>query len=477
MKRIRLTLGKKKEILPALQIVADSGSALGFGIQWQSTVSAKSRESAQKSAVQRGATHARFFDQQYAYCRVLPQTLAHGERLIPAAQVAARLVGTGICLIKLSANIYWVSVVRHSQPTVTDKLLSDEKQAIALATEIHGQWLKNESTSLTIHSNLDAIEELIKSAETRKLQLSTLTQSVSENEAVLSAFKKKETPKPLVVVALIASLTLIAYKGYEYYRKQQRIKEIAAAQAAQTINPELAWANAIKEWSLNTPSTLGNKSLGVRLARAEIGVTPVDIGGWILLTSSCRASKSTTASDSESNTKRRWMCSAQYKRAVPAVTSSAFNELAPKKWQLQFPNLSTALANWWFEENTLAINVDDLLKVSAHQIETASTLQPYLPALQEELILSFEPVPIEQPKDSQGAAIPRPETTPNILRSLITAKGPLRSMDALIESQTPADWQEIKITAITPYPENDMESGLKTSVITAELKGLIYAKN
>lgn len=468
-----------KAPLEPLQLLTADGNkrqVLAFGVTWQTVVSKKARDRAKKAALQRGATHCLTRDQQFGSGRVLPGDLRTGERLFPAARILARRIGSGICVMELGANVVWVTVAQNGQATTVDKLFPSTNDALAEAKAIYTHW-ENDGVSLALHTNLEAADKALGDATIYPLRVEDLLSSIEETDSTLQAFVKEEAPKPLVIAATILSLAFLGYKAFDYYRAQELAAARAAEEAARAVNPELAWQQALQDWASTAADAKGANGEGIARARKSLGDLPADLEGWLLVNASCAAGAMPNSSTPGATVERAWTCRARYTRGLAAAVTREFHSAVSSEWDVQYPDLSTALVAWSFVESTQPLGLDVLLPKMHHQTESASHLQRLLPALQDGMPFAFEPVLIPPPLDADGAPIPRLASTPSLSKMQLVAKGPMRSIDALIATEIPVDWHELTISSIQAYPDTATDSDLKNSLIVAELKGSIYAKD
>lgn len=450
----------------------DTRQALAFGVTWQSVVSAKSRAKTEKEARQLGATHVISREQQIGYGRLLSGDLAPGERLYPAAAIAARRVGTGICLLRLHDDSgstkpgYWLATVRNSAPTSLDKLFLSEAEAVSQALEVHSSW-NADGLKIGIYSNTDIPGHIV-----QPLDPVDLLSAIDQKDGALQPIARNQSiPKPVLIGLALTAAAVLAMKGIEKYHAKKRAAAIAAATASNAVDPVFAWKKAVEEWASTTAAPQGNNGQGILKAREALGQAPAVWNGWILERANCTA----TAAISAVGQPRQWGCKAFYSRGLAAAVTRDLKESTPAGWQMQFLNLSNAVATWSFSESTVGLDVARLQRVEFHQVETASLLQPLRAALTDEIPFNFEPVVIQPPLDEKGTAIPPPPEAPVLRRLLLTVKGPLRSLDALVSTKAEVDWTELHLHSIQPYPDGNIEPGLKSSLVVAEIKGVLYA--
>jgi len=170
---------------------------------------------------------------------------------------------------------------------------------------------------------------------------------------------------------------------------------------------------------------------------------------------------------------RAWSCSATYDRADAG--SKVNREMAtqiPKNWTVTFTPLKGMRAAWSITQPVTSFKVAEVASVESHFVDTASRLQPLVPAFSKEVTLGFKPVDIPVPKRKDGTPYPPDPMATSLREASLSVAGPLRTIDALLERDVPADWRSIKLS----FSPTSSTLSINSSAIAAEVTGVIYAK-
>lgn len=469
-----LNLRKKTSELEPLMVISQDKSnvAMAFGLTWKTVVSEATRKKSKRSAQQEGATHFLSRDQQLCYGRVLPGDLRPGEQLYAASRVVASKLTNGICCLAITEDMFWLTVFRNGISTRIDTIYRSGSDAKDACREIY-EDLQSEGMSITVYGNVD-----LEFCQIEKLSLQDIFNLIDDREIRLVEFPKSEgVPKSVIVLGCVVVISFVAFKSFDEYQSFKRRQRLALADELNQVNHVQVWEAAINKWASETVNPMGRMSTGLKEVRASLGAAPVEWRGWLLKGANCIAVQSGTAAPGKDQIKRNWICSANYERGGSAsALSRDLAESTPANWSLEYGGINKVMAKWVVTEDSQSIDFKSLPKVDFHKIQSMSTLQKFRPALAEDVVLSFGTVAIPVPRDEKGQEIPLPAGTPTFFTSNISIKGPLRTIDSIVESDVVADWSEIKIFGVDPYPSSQLEVGPNTSYVNAELNGRIYAK-
>jgi hypothetical protein len=136
--------------------------------------------------------------------------------------------------------------------------------------------------------------------------------------------------------------------------------------------------------------------------------------------------------------------------------------------------MKQAALEWSVSGDVPPLNVNQLPNRQSHALDTISLLQRYAPALSTAPELKFTPIKVTPPQTSGGASIAMPPNTILPSEAPLNLRGPLRTIDALIERGLAAQWRAMSLT----YMEGAGSSGgVLGSVLEAQLEGVMYAKD
>lgn len=461
----------------AVAVAEDESKSLVFGVNWRYVASRTSgRADATKLARKTNSTHLLFKHQQYGFAQVPASGVG---TLYPAAQVVARQNGgDALYLIKVFDGEYWIAVIRGSQPSDIDRVLHFENDGQALeAAHEELKRISDDDIELNVYTNLPD-SEIPKALFVTPSDL--LKWAVNEDDQFVELPKGQSTfPKPLVVGIGVAAFLLIAFKGWGMYQQHER-QRLAALNVIVEEDPESAWKRAIQTW---TASRASQDPRGLLAARVSLGATPLLWGGWYLQVASCTAAApaATPLAPAEGAppaavaSVRAWSCSATYQRLPVGSPNRDMTARALPGWSIQYKGLEQIIASWAVEQAVSQLKTEDFESTSFHQVETVSRLQKLLPAIAQMNAPVFANAVIAPPKKSDGTAFPMPPGLPQIMEAELTLKAPLRSVDALIEGGIAADWTQISISYAPSTSDSSLS--LRGSAMTADVRGVIYAKN
>lgn len=445
-------------------------NALAFGLQWRSLVTSNARATGLKMAQSAGATHFLFKGQQIGFGVLDAKYNMHlsgGTAIFPAAQVAARMFGgDGLFVLRVAEGEYWLALIRNGSPTSSDMFLSNSNDHDALAmARAQANDIADEKAAIVIYTNL---ENHGISGTVRLTSVEDILIGAASNEDRLQAIPKAglSIPKPVLIVAGIGIALMAGKQGMDWWANKKRM-ELEALNQVTTEDPAVSWARAIAAWEA---TQLSPNVDGLVMARESLGLLPIFWDGWVLGVATC------TAAPLQPSAKvRPWSCSATYDRIN---SSSKYNRdmvpAIPKGWSVVFTPLRTMQVSWSLEQAATPLVIANLKPTAYHKVETSSVFQSLLPALASDMSFAFVPVTIAPPLNAEGQPVPPPPdgVASSLRQAVITLKSPLRSIDFIAEQKTPADWSSIAITV-----GSGTTPGLTSSAVTAEITGVIYAKN
>lgn len=458
----------------AVVVAEQSDKSLVFGATWRSVAARTGgRADALKLARKAGASHFIFKQQQYGYAKV-PND-AEGW-VYPASQVVARQHGgDALYVIELFPNEYWLSLIRLGQPTDVDKVIhSDFNESVIDSAKEQIKIAADEGTTLAVYSNIEG-----NGFDGAKfLSPADILIFANVESDRLDEIPKGQTsiPKPALIVIGIVIMAIAANKGWNMYQQHQRQK-LAALNAIAEEEPADAWKRAIQQWE---SSRVAQNPRGLAVVRESLGNIPVLWNGWYLQSAVCSASTGvanaasgvTTAPTSIST--RSWNCSANYQRMTIGTFNRDMDAKALPGWTVQYKGLDSIVAAWKVNQDTAPFKIADIDTTNYYQKETVSRIQRLIPAFGQLNSPNFSQSNIAPPKKADGTSVPVPADIPQIVEAEIVIKAPLRSVDALINGDVYADWTQIVIN-FTPS-SSDLTISLKGSALTADVRGVIYAK-
>lgn len=470
-----ITFGRKgsdkaagKKAAPRLELLHDhTGTrALACGVQWRSIATAGGRDEAIKIARFNGATHYHYRGQQLGM-GVLPADDPTTTRIYPAAVVAARhMVGNAICALRVGDGEYWIAASANSAPTSTDLFLQgvDDADALARVRQIIAQMYAGVQPAPAVYTNIDGSG--IEGAKPYTPE--ALFDALASEPEVLQPVPKggASIPTPVLIAGVVMIVLLGGQQASQWWSKRKAAEEAGLAGSSE-VDPAQAWAEAITQWEQGKAAANGYALLA---ARDHLNRLPVRWEGWVLNAASCRAAPVVV---NGSAMQRAWTCQAQYTRPSTASVNRHMAEILPPEWVVNFSPLNGMMVSWNFNEPARQLKLVDLPKAQFFKIEVASRLQALLPAMAADISYSFAPTEVPAPKREDGTAFPPPPEVQGLALAPIVVKAPMRSMDALIDADVAATWQEISIT----YDNQEPKGALKASSVMAEAKGEMYARN
>lgn len=458
---------------PPLELLLDATESrlLAFGVQWRAIATAGGRDEAEKMARQQGATHYLYRGQQLGTGVVPDPAQVGGRRIYPAAAVAARhMVGHAVCLLRIEEGAYWIAVTANGAPTSRDLFLHapDDAAALEHARQVIAQTFEGLSSPGAVYTNIEGsgIEGV------KPFGLDDLFDALVSESSVLQPVPKTaaKVPKPILYAVLAGCALLLVNKAWDYWEAKRRAQQASMTHVA-AVDSVAAWAQAVATWEAGKSAADG---AGLFEARNQLMGLPVKWDGWTLSTATCTAGTPMPGAVAEGGVgSRTWNCSAQYNRGPTGVVNRQMATLVPQGWRVTFTPLTGVTVGWSFIQQARAFKLADLRKRDYFMVEVASRLQALIPALAGDVGFTFTPVSLPAPKKDDGTALDTPPELQTIASSSLVVRAPVRTVDALINADIPADWQEFTIT----YDKQEPKGDTNASSVMAMVRGDLYARD
>lgn len=451
---------------------------LAFGLQWSPIVTSGGLDTACAMARKKGATHmlyrARALQIGHGYInpKLNPKSTA---KIYPAAQVAARQHGgDSVFALKTGDNEYWLAVIRAGKPTSIDKFFSADSDATLLAeAEKIVADSAEDDTRFTVYTNIDrnsftspqrsSVEELLLAAANPEDILPTLPK-----------LKGLQVPKPVAYAMGAVLVLLLANEGLNWKAKRDLARQQALKLSPVDEPAEIAWGRAISAWELTQAAP--DRS-GFMAARESVNSVPVLWNGWMLGALSCTAAALQQPTEANKSASRMWTCSAEYNKSRVGATNAVMAKSVPKGWAVTFLPLTQMRATWKVDQAAKSIKLSEMLDMDTHLIQTAAALQELSPAIVNDLKIAFRPLEIKPPLKSDGTSYSTADAPVTAFSAPITISGPIRTIDALSAAPVDVEWTNLKVVVAPVAKGKAQASTLKQSAITAEISGVLYAKN
>lgn len=454
---------------------ANGSRTLVLGLNWRAILISGGAKSALEKARQAGATH---------YCMVGVQTVAYGkvpsnknqvaipEKAYPAALLASRMTSNeGFFALTLSSTEVWVAVIRNGRPHGFDEVLTDPSGNLGVLTR---DWLvakTDQYANTSIYTDVDLGMLDIKVHPCSLANLMVCTVTAGDTLRVLppsSWLSKIQIPKPVMQIGgVVAVLWLCnyAYELWSNYAKTQAEAALAAMQS-QSDDPSLRWRQVLDELSA---SRVNPDTENFSEVRKRLGQLPANWKNWKLLSAYCKAQPVAAR-------KQTWNCSASYspQESTGAATNLELNAAVPEGFNAKFISMKQASMEWSVVVDVEPLNVSKLPTRQAHVLDTTSLLQRYSPVMSSVSDVVFTSLKVALPKTSLGLEITKPANLNVPSEAPLTIRGPLRTMDALVQRGLSVEWRAIAFS----YVQGGMDkSGPLSSALEAQLDGVLYAKD
>ena len=511
-----------------LVVVNHNGRDVAMNLLWRTVMQAGEKQPA-IMAREAGASHYCSVNGTVGYGK-LPKT-RNGLRLrptettpiTPVAMLAARRIGNTAALLALDIGNgnYWLCSIRNGLPFGPESFVTRLAQLLALLQEASDRAIDDEAEAFTLFTDAIPIPGSDSEGEgdgvpamqfAFPLQPLTLVELLLEQAAPGDVLQpvgstrasgasgatgdKPGSSKFKSVLLGLGVPLLLAYGGYSYYQQDQEEKAaIARAEALlkvkPVINPEQLWQQALQAATKNRHAA---DALLLPVLRTSLGKVPVDWLGWKLKTVTCSAvpvpvaaSKGAVAPmNPPSSPSSPWNCVANYEapRAQLVATNAQLLAALPAGFSATFIPTTKAMLSWQVPHSAAPLDAKVLPSQSQALIDLGSALQTLAPALSEPPTFAFVPLPdLVAPKDDAGVTLIRPVSIETPLMATLNLKGPLRTLDTIIQSGIAADWNSLAVHLSDTRPvvpdlvSTSASASTPASALTFELMGVVYAKN
>ena len=454
-------------------ISSDTGDAyLAFGLQWRSLVESGSDKMSLLLAQRAKATHIVRRDYQIGFGKVKAKVDA-AVPIFPAAALAAKAFAKTICFaVRITDDQYWLALIRNGSPTALDEVITGATDAYItdrireLARQHEQEAIQHKLEPMVVYTDLP------QSGFSNQVQYTVheLFDVVrSEEDAfvpVPSTSLVDRFPKGAFVFLGVALLAIAADVANDQYKAYQA-ELLRKANRVDDLSPEEAWAPALNKFLSETavPSRAG-----MDLVRQSVNDLPVLWTGWTLNSTRCQASPVSAQGQ------RTWSCEASYDRTRIGQTSSkmaATVAARQPKFAVSFPNLSAMTLNWTISHQASPMKLDDFRSPEDLTLKVSSMLQPVMPALAAQPDFKMAPVEIPAPRKKDGTTHPRPSTVPYFYSGPLTLRGPLRSIDLMLQEVSLVDWDSFGMKF--ELKTSPSQKGMTASSMMVEVTGKVLA--
>lgn len=470
----------------AVELITDNGGnkALVFGITWRSVATAGGRDAAAKIARSERATHFTYRGSQIGFGIIPGKAKDLPPALYPAAMLAAKQhAGDSIYVLRVyddegestAGGSYWIALIRNGLPTSTDRFIEgiDDAEALAMAREIVHPLISDD-IKIGFYTNIE--RSGVDGAKLSSVEDLLDIAIIDEDRLQLVPRGGITIPKPVLGVIALAVVFLVGQRLYAMYDESERAK-LAAQNAVVEEDPTVAWDRVINNWHA---SVSGPNARGLDAVRASMSDLPAKWDGWMLSRSACAVSPSVPAPAGADgapavaqSSSVVWSCTAGYERQqIGKLTRDMVNQI-PERWRVSFTPLNQMQLSWEVKVDKDPMSIGALPKQAHHNIETVSKLQQFSPAMSTAATFMFRPVDIAAPVSTTGAIFPPDSRTEGLTQADLQLRGPMRSIDALLNAGIDATWTSITLV----YSPAASQADIRSSVITAEATGVLYAKN
>lgn len=425
--------------------------ALAFGLSWHTTlgnhpekVAAKIAARERASAYTRGGARSTVVG--LLRTRKRSELPARRVEIFSAAAVFARAFARGPVALRLNVpGGVWLTAAFDGVVVLgTDRIYPSLQ-----AAQAHLAQLRNTYKGLVVYGDQEGERPMPPNALLEQLDTSTRLLRPRHASVRAPAF------------AWAGFVCLSAWAILLYFPEQDSKTELPG-QGPLTSSQALtaSWESAISAWAEKTPDHGGQTLLAIL---RQIEKVPLAPGRWDLTEVDCWPST--------------WRCTTRYQRGHLG-TNQGLRQHLPESWELHWPNLQQAIAQWSLQPPlpTSNLRLDTLPTRQELSLSWTSTLQGLAPALAdlalgEALAVSIE-APTETRADGTTAALP---ATPAVLAQLPGARdlilnGPMRTFYLL--ALPPGSTIERLQIRRTP----GSSAALAISTLSATLTGKIHVK-
>lgn len=453
---------------------ANASRTLVLGLNWRAILISGGANAALEKARTAGATH---------YCMVGVQTLAYGkvpsgkdrtsipEQAYPAALLASRMTTSdGFFALTLSPTEVWVATIRNGRPHGFDEVLADPTGQLGVLTR---DWLVSKTDQYASANVYTDVDIGLLDLKPQLCSLASLMNATVAGDVLLvlpprSWLANLQIPKPVMQLGAVAVLLWLMSGVYELwsdYAKEQAEAAMAAVQR-QSDDPVLRWRQVFDELAASRANPDVENMSAVR---DSLGKLPTNWQNWKLTTAACKTPAVVSG-------KQVWNCTASYasQQSAGAATNLELNAAVPEGFTAKFVSMKQASLEWSVVREVQPLNISKLPTRQTHLLETTSLLQRYSPVMSSAPELAFSPIKVVPPKTSIGLAIAMPASLNVPSEAPLSIRGPLRTIDALLQRGLSVQWHAISLT----YTEGavDQHSSL-SSGLGAQLDGVLYAKD
>ncbi|MCX8518336.1 MAG: hypothetical protein ORN29_09840 [Rhodoferax sp.] len=507
---------------------SESGRTVAVNLVWRTVMQAGDKQPA-IMARDAGASHYCSVQGTVGYGK-LPSTrnglrpTATAAAITPLALLAMRhisnTVGNTAALLALTLGqgTYWLCSIRNGLPSGPEEVVASLDILRGILEEASDLAIDNEAESFTLFTDAIAgsasdmdIEGLDQGLDARQfsfpVQALTLNELLREQAApgdVLQAVGisrgtsnntgrgQGKASSPVRKAVMAGLPLLLAYGGYSYYQQEQEeqasIAKAAAERAAteKVIDPAVLWSQAIQSATRHHHAA---DALVLKTLRSSLGKVPVDWLGWQLKSTSCSVSTTNpTAATAATERGRSWDCVASYEAKEQSASFAQLQAAVPAGFSARFLPTTKASLHWAVQQSVAPLEVKTLPFQSQTILDLGSTLQGLRAELTELPSFTFVPLAdLVPPKDKSGTAVAQPVSMETPVQASLNLKGPLRSLDSIIQQGIAANWSSLtvqlsdsKLLALDPanaVASINNNSTANTSALTFELSGVVYAKN
>ena len=488
----------------ALVVLHQDGRDVAINLVWRTVIQAGEKQPA-IMAREAGASHYCSVEGTVGYGK-LPNTRS-GQRhsqtdtnpITSLALLAIRRVGDlpALLALKLGDDKYWLCSFRNGEPAGPEAMVPSRDEFLSIIANAREQAIENDKAFTLFtdalpdsDSEFMSLEELLREPAAP----GDVLQPVGTVRASATTGAKRSSGTFKSAFLGLGVPLLLAYGGYSYYQQDQEEKaaiERAEARRKQdkaVISPQEQWNQALQAAIRNRHAADAQL---LQALRTSLGKVPVDWIGWQLKTVACTAPVEAINQPSkpanQTGAPRSWACVANYEAPrMQVATNAQLLAALPTGFSPVFIPTTKATLNWKVPHSAAPLDTKVLPSQSQTLIDLGSALQTLTPALSEPPTFAFVPLPdLVAPKDAAGVDLIRPASLETPVMATLNLKGPLRSLDSIIQSGIAADWSSLTVhlsdskpaTNDQTNPSASNTANTNASALNFELTGVVYAKN
>lgn len=423
-------------------ILSVKGVDLAFGLDWIPLVGADPVRLARERIRQHGATHSVMSGAAGAAVGLAWLGGDRRRRRPPCsgAQVFALLHpgGTVATVLDLGAH-GWCALAAHEGAILAraDKVYVDRVLAEGALEDIRQAY-----PSVCVLGSSDAA---IDGPSLESLASAT-------NEAVAERARLHRAPRAWwrhPVLWAVLSLGLIALGP-----RLATVYSEAAVHAAGVPDPDLAWSQA------QAAALRSHRLHGETGTRGVLGVfyaLPVSLAGWRLVQASCTRQSA------------QWACKAEYARVEIAADNQGLLRAAQPDWQLDFPTMDRAWANWSSSLESAALDQHTLPSPADHDKYWLSALQAIQSVFSRVRVEPSRTLVVQAPLGGDQQPLARPAYLRRYSTRSVQIAGPLRSANLLIPLTTHIAWTKAVLSV-----DKKSTQGQSQNPLNVTLDGVLY---